>query len=518
MVSSHLHTEHLRADLRGRAVRGAAVTLTTRALNAGINFASLAILARLLVHEDFGLVFTVTAITGLVAALGNFGLGTATLQRRELTDGQVSTLFWINVALSLAVMVVTMALAPAIVWAYGGDARLGPVALTYGALALLGGFEVQHRALLLRQMRFLRLGIIEAVALCASVCTAVAAAWYGAGYWALVVQAATAAAFRTAGVWAACGWRPGRPARLAEVRPLLSFGAHLTAGHLVVAAARNADKILLGRFAGHAATGLYGNAFRLLLLPANHVDRPLTAVAVGALSRLQDEPRRFRGYYRKAMLLLASAAVPFGVFVFVAAEPVVLAALGPRWSGAVPILRLLAPAALVETLGSSTSWVYAALGRTDRQARWAAFASLIRLLAVAAGVAWGVVGVAVATSVSTVGLRYWGIAYCFRESPLALRDLGGALWRPAFAALAAGACLLAAGAFGLTRGAPVPAALASLTLFALAYGVAWVALPGGRHALGEMTALARDLRPARAAEHAPGAAPGASAALGHTAS
>jgi PST family polysaccharide transporter len=512
MASFHLHTDHLRSDLRGRSVRGAAVTLTTRALNATINFASLAILARLLVHEDFGLVFTVTAITGLIASMANFGLGTATLQRRALTEPQVSTLFWVNVVLSLGVMAVTMALAPVIVWTYGGDGRLAPVAIVYGVLALVAGFEVQHRALLLRQMEFLRLAIIDVVALGASVCTAVAAAWWGAGYWALVIQAATAAACRTAGVWAACGWRPGRPAPLAEVRPLLSYGAHLTAGHMVVDAARNADKVLLGRFAGAAATGLYGNAFRLLLMPANHIDRPLTTVAVGALSRLQDEPRRFCAYYRKAMLLLASAAVPFGVFVFVAAEPVVLAALGPRWAGAVPVVRLLAPAALVETLGSSTAWVYAALGRPDRQARWAAFASVIRLVAVAVGVAWGVSGVAIATSVSTVGLRYWGITYCFRTSPLALRDLGSALWRPTLAALAAGACLSAAGAAGVIGGAPVMAALTSFTLFGLVYGTAWVGLPGGREALREMTALARDLRPTRAA--APGVQSAAAASIG----
>jgi PST family polysaccharide transporter len=492
----HFQTEHLLGDLRARSVRGAAVALGTRAVSAGVNFASLAILARLLLKDDFGLVFTVTAVTGLVASCANFGLGTATLQRRDLSEREVSTLFWINVALSVGVMLITMALSPLIVRLYGGDPRLQLVAMAFGALAPFVGFEVQHRALLLRQMQFLRLSVIDVVSLATSACSAIVAAWYGAGYWALVLQAGSGALVRTAGVWVACGWRPGRPGTFADVRPLLFFGGNLTLGHLVFDAARNADKILLGRFVGHAATGVYGNAFRLLLLPANHIDRPLTAVAVGALSRLQDDPVRFRAYYRNAMLVLASAAMPFGVFVFVAAEPVVLAVLGPPWREAVPILRILTPAALVETLGSATSWVYSAIGRPDRQARWAVFASIVRLLAVSIGVAWGAAGVAAATSLSTAGLRYWGITYCFRESPLHLRDLGSALWRPALAALVAGACLYLVGG---PTGAPVSTVVADLTIFALVYAAAWAVVPGGGAALREVIALTRDLRPTRRA-------------------
>jgi O-antigen/teichoic acid export membrane protein len=180
----------------------------------------------------------------------------------------------------------------------------------------------------------------------------------------------------------------------------------------------------------------------------------------------------------------------------------VLAALGAHWREAVPILRILAPAALVETLGSATSWVYSAVGRTDRQARWTAFASVLRLLAVSVGVAWGVFGVAAATSLSTFGLRYWGIRYCFRESPLEMRDLGGALWRPACAALVAGVFLIAAGGWGPAPASPALAVVGAFALFALAYVGAWIALPGGKQALREVTALARDLRPARRPEPA----------------
>ncbi len=96
----HLRTDDLLANLRGRAVRGGAVTLAAQGARFVIQLGGLAVLARLLTPADFGLVAIVTALTGFVALFSSLGLSAATVQHDDLTDAQVSTLFWVNLGLA----------------------------------------------------------------------------------------------------------------------------------------------------------------------------------------------------------------------------------------------------------------------------------------------------------------------------------------------------------------------------------------------------------------------------------
>src|SRR6187402_1111780 len=104
-----LDTAHLQRDLRQRSIRGAAVTVVSRVVRAILQVASVAILARMLSPDDYGLYGKVLAVTTLLLILRDMGLGVATIQSAEINQQQVSNLFWLStgiaVALSLAVAV-----------------------------------------------------------------------------------------------------------------------------------------------------------------------------------------------------------------------------------------------------------------------------------------------------------------------------------------------------------------------------------------------------------------------------
>lgn len=492
-------------------MRGVAISLAAQGSRSLINVAALAVLARMLTTEDFGLVFAVTAITTIIATFGDLGLPAATVQRTDITQAQVSTLFWINVATSVTVMVLTAALAPAIVWLYGGDHRLPPMVVAFGVIGLVGGLTVQHEALLRRQMRFTPLAMIDVGSLAGSRIVAIAAAWYGAGYWALVAQSAVVALLSSVGLWLACGWRPDRPARSTGLRPLLAFGGNLASGRLIAQVAANADKVVLRRFVGAAATGIYGNAYSLLMLPVTNLGEPFGSVVVPALSRLQDQPQRFRSFYRNALLLLTTGGMPIIAFVFVAADLVVEIILGPQWHEAALLFRILAPAAFIGTFNAATGWAYLALGHTDRQIRWVTFFSVVRIGAALVGARWGAVGVAAAMSLTNCALRWPSIAYCFRRTPLTPRDLGQALWRPALASVSAGIVVTLVRVLAPVGDSALSQLLVELVVFVLAYAFVWLTLPGGRAALANVQRLAGDLLPDAQQRRRP-AAPGPSAA------
>ncbi len=119
----------------------------------GLNLASTVILARLLTPRDFGLVAMVTAVTGFLAMFRHAGLAIPTVQREEITHAQVSNLFWINLGVSGLCALILAALAPAMAWFYR-DIRITYITLVLSTTFLIGGFRVQHLALLKRQMRF----------------------------------------------------------------------------------------------------------------------------------------------------------------------------------------------------------------------------------------------------------------------------------------------------------------------------------------------------------------------------
>ena len=175
-TSNTFSTAHLEADLTGRSVRGGLWTISSQGMQFILQSISTVVLARLLLPTDFGLVAMVTAITGLGQAFADLGLSEATIQHPEISHEQVSTLFWVNVGLGLALTLITASLAPVLAWFYR-EPRLHNITLVVSLTFLIGGLRVQHDALLRRQMRFRALALRDVVCYLFAVPAAIALAW-----------------------------------------------------------------------------------------------------------------------------------------------------------------------------------------------------------------------------------------------------------------------------------------------------------------------------------------------------
>lgn len=484
-------TDHLETDLRGRSVRGAAVTMVSQGVTFVLSMAGLAVLARLLGPAPFGLIAKVVAITGFVAIFKDSGLSMATVQRKDITHPQISTLFWFNVLLSITVAAVITALAPLLVWFYQDPAVL-KITLAMAGVTLITGLGIQHRALLSRQMSFATLAGIDIAGLVVGMTAAIAAAFAGWGYWALAIQLAGGAVTQTLLLWVFCRWVPSGPRRGTGVGPMLAFGANLTGAQFLNYASRNVDNILIGRFGGDIALGFYNQAYKLLLLPIRQINSPMTAVAIPTLSRLQHDPERFKRYYFKAIGAITFVGMPIVAFLFVEAREVVLLVLGDQWLGAVPIFQALAPAAFLGTFNVAGGWVCTAIGRTDRQFRWQLVAAPVTVTAFVVGLPWGAYGVALVFSLSRLLLVAPGISYCYRASPVSLGGLLRTLTRPALSSLAAAAVL-----WILSDWLPKPPVMAlasGLSIYLMLYLLVWIMLPGGWRELATISKTARGLR------------------------
>jgi len=402
--AEHFRTDHLVQNLGKHAISGGFVTAGAQGGKFVLNLISVVVLARLLGPEDFGLVGMVLAVTGLLGLVKEAGLSTATVQRETITQEQVSNLFWINLALSGIAGVISIVLAPLAAWFYR-DSRLTGIMFALSFTFLLSGSTVQHQALLVRQMRFRAIAIIEVASMGAGIVTGCSLALFGLAYWSLVGQQLCVAATGLALTWWTSGWRPTKPKRHSGVAPLLSFGAQLTVSDLVGRLATASDSILIGRFFGAGPLGLYSRAGVLLARPLEQLLTPLGAVLIPVLSRLQSDPERYRRTFIRAYDTLALITFPFTALCLVLAEPLVLLVLGPKWKGVVPLFAGFTLVALSLPLLIAASWLFISQGRGRDLLQTYLVLSFVTVSAFIVGLKWGPLGVVLALAAASLMIR-----------------------------------------------------------------------------------------------------------------
>jgi O-antigen/teichoic acid export membrane protein len=428
-------------DLKQRAIRGGFAKMCAQGANFSLRIISLMVLARLLDPKDFGLVGMVTAITGVLSLFRDFGLSSASVQRADVTDHQVSTLFWINMFVGTALWLVLSA-ASSFVAGFYHEPRLLPVTLVLATGFLFNALGIQHSARLQRNMRFTVLSSIDILSLILSIAVGIGMAALGYGYWALVAMTLTSPIVCTICFWLATSWVPGPPRKQSGTRSLLRFGGTMTLNGLVVYVAYNFEKVLLGRYWGAAAIGIYGRAYQLINIPTDNLNSSVGEVAFSALSRLQGEPHRLKSYFLKGYAFVLALTLPVTIFCAVFAPSLIAVVLGPKWTGAVPIFRLLAPTMLSFALINPFGWLLFSTGRVERSLKIALVIAPLVITAYVAGLPFGPKGVALAYSIAMVIWIVPHIVWCVHGTVISFKDVMVAISKPVLSAAAAGAVVL----------------------------------------------------------------------------
>ena len=424
-------------DLKTKTIRGSFARLVAQGVNFAVGIGSLMAMARLLGPAEYGLVGMVTAFTGVLGIFRDFGLSAAAIQRVDVTEEQASTLFWVNVATGAGLTLFAVAMAPAVA-AFYHDRRLIAITVIMATSFLINAAGVQHGVQLQRQMRFVSLGLIYTASSILSAAAGIIAAAAGYGYWALVVMNVASPLTITIGCWLAAAWMPGLPRRKAGIRSMMRFGGAVTLNNLLSYTAYNLEKVLLGRFWGEAALGIYGRAYRLVNIPTENLNAAAGEVAFSSLSRLQDQPERLRSYYLKAHSLVMGLTLPITVTFGLFANDVVRIVLGSKWTSAVPILRMLAPTILVFGIINPLNWLMTAVGLVGRSLKLALIFAPLIMVGYLIGMPFGPSGVAIGYSAVTILCAIPLTAFCVRDTPVSLRDIMLISARPLASAIVAG--------------------------------------------------------------------------------
>jgi PST family polysaccharide transporter len=457
-----------------KSLRGGAITIIARAINAVIQIGSAFFLARLLSPEDYGLVAMVFAITGFAPILVDLGTRDAIVQRERITPDEVSALFWITLLVGCVLSLLVIGSGPLIAHIYH-EPRLTVIALCSSVMIIASAMTCMHYALLRRAMMFRSIAIIEVGSNLLGAGIAIGTAFRGLGYWALVLRPIVTSCLLAAAVWFKCHWLPGRPTFTSGVKQMLKFGGNLIAFSVADFVGRNSDRVAIGYGLGASALGSYQNA---LLVYDNLLDvvvLPLHQVAIAGLSKLQDNLLELKRSWGKALSTVTFYAMPaFGILAVTSQDLVVLF-LGAKWAIAGVLLSVLAMRGLPHSVERTLGWLHVAAGRTDRWMRWGVFGTCVQLVALVSGLPFGQMGVVSALTICMYGLFIPAIAYAGRPFGIGAGDVIRVVGRQLLGAL------FAAWIGFLARQALLPDTerFVRIILTACAYSVVYIILVAG---------------------------------------
>jgi O-antigen/teichoic acid export membrane protein len=415
-------------DLREKVRSGLGWKLMTFLIGQGTQSAVAILLAHLLLPRDFGLAGMAIAFSGLAAVFSDLGLGMALIQRRTLTEEDRSTVFWINVGGGAALTLLGVALSP-VVADFFSNARVMPLFAVLSCSFVLVALGQTQAALLTREMSFRSL---ELRTIAATLVGAAAAVWLavaGFGPWAIIAQVLCTSGASTLMLWTVSPWRPRLAFSRSSFKTLGSFGFKTLLIRLLLYVNLNGDNLLIGRYIGSVALGVYAIAYNVMLLPTSRITGPVRDVLYAAFVRLQNEPRRMGEAWLRFNSLTASLLVPAFLGLVVTAPDFVPLVLGRRWDAAIPVLEFLSVAGVAQSLQAFNGQVYQALGLPGLFLRFMVFSTGVTFSAFVIGLHWGVSGVAASFAVArTIVL----VANTIQMSRLV--ELG--LWRTLYSYLA----------------------------------------------------------------------------------
>ncbi|QKJ20277.1 lipopolysaccharide biosynthesis protein [Microbacterium hominis] len=437
-------------NLAHRASRGIAVTMGGMWGKTLIQMAAIMLLGRLLSPEDFGLVAMVTAISGIIDLVRDFGLTGAIIQAREISERAWRSLFWLALGLGTLMGAILAACAPLIAVLYD-EPQLVLITLVIAPSLIVNGLSMPLQARATRELRFAMLARIDVVSMVGGVIVAITAGLLGWGYWALILLVGTGIIVRLVMLWAAVRPSPGWPRIHRDVVPLVTRGGSIFGAELLNYIERNADTVIIGQQLGPAVLGQYSRAYALFLMPLQQLNGPIGRVALPVLSKLQDDADRYRRYIRGALLVIGYLTLPTYAILATISGPLFAILLGPGWDEAAMLFSILAIAGIAQGIGKVRGWLFITMGRSHQQLLYDLVARPLVVAGFVFGIWWGgIVGLTVTYGVLSALLLIPGFAFAIRGTFVKAGDIIYPVLRPlVFALLAFGAAFAATRAVDL---------------------------------------------------------------------
>jgi PST family polysaccharide transporter len=327
-----------------------------------------AILSRILIPEDFGLIAFALLFLAFLEAVRSFGVNDALIYTSEKVEEAADTVFIINVVLGISQFLLAVLLAPLLVYTFD-DPRIVAVAQMIALTLVIDGFTQTHDALLQKELEFRRRFLPDLIGVVIKGIVSIALALSGAGVWSLVFGTLIGSLARTITKWRMLKWRPRFRFYMDRARALWDYGMHVLMFHVLNIALEQADQLMIGVLLGQLQLGYYSIAMRIPEMVISNLSLMLTRVLFPSYAKMKSDIKQLTQGFVATTRYTAFVTVPIGLGISAVAPELVPVVFGNQWGPAVPLVQVLAIMSTVATLPWSAGDVLKALGRPDISTR-----------------------------------------------------------------------------------------------------------------------------------------------------
>ncbi|MCQ8183173.1 lipopolysaccharide biosynthesis protein [Methylomonas sp. SURF-1] len=338
-----------------------------------LQLAVLAIMARLLVPEEFGLMALALTTVKVGGYFSDFGLAAAIQQKSEITRSDIEASFWFSFVSGLFFFIATFLLAEPLAEFFQAP-KLVPVIELLAVNFVLIGASATSTGLLKRNMQFKYLSMAETVTyLIGNGFIGVALAYYEFGVFSLSAAYLTQTFLLLVAAYAKTRHSLRITFRLSDYKHIIKYGGGYSIASFMTFVGSNIDHILVGKFFPSAELGLWNRSRNLISMPSYNLLVSITRVLLPAYSKCQHDKVQFRELYLKSLAVTGFFLIPVGGGMYAAAAQLVEVMLGSNWQSAVTFVQLSAIFVPVEMLASVAATACSALGALSLQIRLQAY-------------------------------------------------------------------------------------------------------------------------------------------------
>ncbi len=352
------------AELKQKVVKGFAWALLERFSTQGVSFVVSMILARLLVPSDYGAIALLTIFISISSVFATSGFGTALIQRKNPTELDFNSVFWLSLGLSSGIYVILFFAAPWIA-AFYDNAVLIPVlrvmalSLIFNAINSIQGVELSRKFLFHLRFR------ISLIGLFISGISGITLAYLGYGVWALVWSAFLGSVANVLTYWYFIAWRPKWMFSWQSVKGLFQFGWKFTVSGLIDTLYCNLHGLIIGKFYSSADLAFVQKGQHIPRLAMESINATLGAVAYPALAQLQDQREVVRNTMRRMIRCSTFFVFPMMTGIACCAGKLIPLLFGDQWLPAIPYVRIACFSFALWPFHTINLQAISALGRSD---------------------------------------------------------------------------------------------------------------------------------------------------------
>lgn len=309
-------------------------------------FVSNLVLARLLMPEDFGCIAMLHVFIAIADIVVHGGFGSALIQKKNPSHIDYTSVFYINLTISIVLYGLLFFLAPSISRFYAMP-LLTKVLRVQAVILIINSFTVVQLSILKKSLKFKAIAIRNILSNFLGLTVGIICAFLGMGVWSLVINSITTQLIGVFLLWKLSDWKPTWEFSHQSVRELFGFGGFMMLSSIIGTIYNELQSLLVGKFYSAADLGYVNQAKKLEGVPSGALSSVVSQVSFPVFSKIQDNINALKYGLKKNIKSIQYVNLPMMLLLIVIAEPLILLLYGERWAASIPYFQILCVSRLI---------------------------------------------------------------------------------------------------------------------------------------------------------------------------